>query len=67
MKNARYISPYDWAMIYAGLGDNDKTLDWLERAYKERNGRLVNLRVHPQFAFLRGDPRFEKLIAALKE
>jgi len=66
MKNSRYISPYDLAMIYAGLHDKENTLDWLEKAYKERNGRLANLQVHPQFAFLRGNPRFEKIIAALK-
>jgi TolB-like protein/Tfp pilus assembly protein PilF len=66
MKNSRYISPYDVAMIYAGLRDKEKTLEWLERAYKERNGRVANLQVHPQFAFLHGDPRFERIIAALK-
>ncbi len=66
MKNSRYISPYELAMIYAGLRDKEKTLDWLEKAYKERSGRLANLQVHPQFAFLRGDSRFEEIIAALK-
>jgi len=65
-KNARYISPYDRAMIYAGLGDRQQTLDWLERAYEEKNGRLVNLAAHPQFAFLRKEARFQKLLEQLK-
>ena len=58
----QYVSTYDFAVVYAGLRDTNKTLEWLERAYVERNGRLVNLGVHPQFAFLRKEPRFQKLL-----
>jgi serine/threonine protein kinase/tetratricopeptide (TPR) repeat protein len=56
------ISAYDFAVVYAGLRDKDKTLEWLEKAYVERNGKMVNLAVHPQFAFLRKEPRFQNLI-----
>lgn len=61
-KGARPIGGYDWAMIYAGKRDKEKTLQWLEKGYQERNGRLVNLAVHPQFAFLRSEPEFQKLL-----
>jgi tetratricopeptide (TPR) repeat protein len=61
----KYISGYDWAMLYAGMGKKQETLSWLEKAYDERNGRMANLAVHPQFAFLRGEPRFEKLLARM--
>jgi len=50
-------------MAYSGLGNKQQTMDWLEKAYDERNGRLANLAVHPQFAFLRKDPAFQELIA----
>jgi eukaryotic-like serine/threonine-protein kinase len=60
--DSRYVSSYDWGMIYAGKHDKDKTLHWLEKGYEERNSRLVNLAVHPQFAFLRSEPRFQKLL-----
>jgi serine/threonine protein kinase/tetratricopeptide (TPR) repeat protein len=60
--HGKYISSYDWAMLYAGMGKKQETISWLERAYEERNGRLANLAVHPQFAFLRGESRYEKLL-----
>jgi serine/threonine protein kinase/Flp pilus assembly protein TadD len=59
---AKYVSAYDLAVIDAGFRDREKTMRALEEAYSERNGRLVNLGVHPQFAFLRGEPRFQKLL-----
>jgi eukaryotic-like serine/threonine-protein kinase len=58
----KYISGYDWAMLYAGFRAKKQTLQWLERAFTERNGRLVNLAVHPQFAFLRDEPAFQNLL-----
>ncbi len=61
----KYISPYDWAMLYAGMAKKQETLAWLEKAFAERNARMVNLAVHPHFAFLRGDPAFENLLVRM--
>jgi len=61
-RGSKYISHYDWAVVYAGFRDKEKTLRALEEAYQERNGRLVNLGVHPQFAFLRAEARFQNLL-----
>ncbi len=49
---SKYISNYDKAIVYAGFRDKEKTMSALEKAYDERNGRMPNLAVHPQFAFL---------------
>jgi len=57
-----YVSTYDFAVLYAGFRDVNKTLEWLEKGYVERNGRLTNLAVHPQFAFLRNERRFQNII-----
>src|SRR5580704_3625002 len=62
----KYIDPYDWAMVYSALGEKEKTLDWLEKAFSERSGPVVNVAVHPQFSFLRKEPRFQKLVEQLR-
>jgi eukaryotic-like serine/threonine-protein kinase len=61
VQGKKYVSGYDFATAYAGFKDVKKTLEWLEKAYVERNGRLVNLAVHPQFAFLRNEVRFQNI------
>lgn len=62
MQAKKYVSAYDFAMAYAGFKDEKRTLEWLEKSYVERNGRLANLGVHPQFAFLRNEPRFQNIV-----
>ncbi len=61
----RYISSYDWAMIFAGQRDKTQTMKWLQQSFEERNARLANVLVHPQFAFLHGDPRFQELLSQI--
>lgn len=58
----RYVSPYWIAVVYAGLGDTDGALEWLERLYEERSGFLIFLKVEPIFDSLRSDPRFADLL-----
>ena len=57
-----YLSPYDVALVYAGLGRSEDALDWLERARAERNGWLVFLNVEPRFKALRRHRRFVALV-----
>jgi eukaryotic-like serine/threonine-protein kinase len=47
---------------YAGLGEKDKALVWLERAYAEHSGPLYKLRVEPAFASLRSEARFQAIV-----
>jgi len=62
----RYVSPWALASIYAGLGEREEALQWLERAFDEHDSSLVWLRVHPRFDALRDEPRFQALLARLK-
>jgi TolB-like protein/class 3 adenylate cyclase/Flp pilus assembly protein TadD len=57
-----YISPYVIATIYADLGDEDKTLEWLEKAIPERSTWLAFIKVEPKFDRFRSDPRFAAFV-----
>jgi adenylate cyclase len=61
----RYVSPYNVAMIYAGLDQRDDALAWLERGYHEREPRMVFLQSEPKWNNLRTDPRFRDLLRRL--
>jgi len=56
------LRPCDIATFYAGLGDKDKALDWLDRAFGEHAGCMMVLKVDPFFDSLRADPRFQDLL-----
>ncbi|MGA3235736.1 MAG: winged helix-turn-helix domain-containing protein [Bryobacteraceae bacterium] len=58
----RYVSPLDFSIVHAGLGDVDTTLAWLERAIDERVMRVTELQT-PTFDALRHEPRFQQLAA----
>jgi TolB-like protein/Tfp pilus assembly protein PilF len=62
LSEERYVSPYNIAMIYNGLGERDETLAWLERGIQKRDPRLAFLKVEPKWNNLRDDPRFAELL-----
>ena len=58
-----HVSPYSVAIIYAGLGDSNKTFEWLERAFSERSYYLpVYLTTDARLDHLHSDPRFQDLV-----
>jgi tetratricopeptide (TPR) repeat protein len=48
---------YQIAVIYAVSGEKDKAFEWLERAYKAREGRLSYFKGDPLLKNLETDPR----------
>jgi len=62
MSKRGYVSSFDVAIVYMGLGDHPKTLEWLDKAYAERSGWLVYLNQDPKFDGLRSDGRFQELL-----
>jgi DNA-binding winged helix-turn-helix (wHTH) protein/TolB-like protein/Flp pilus assembly protein TadD len=62
LSGQRYVSPYDIAITYAGLGDKEQTFTFLERACQERARRLWGLKVNPMWDSLRPDQRFQDLL-----
>jgi len=57
----RYVPPCVQAWVYAGLSQKDTALDWLEKAFEERDGWIISM-VEPQLASLRNEPRFQALL-----
>lgn len=57
-----FVSALNFAQIYAGFGDTDQTLAWLEQACDESPIWLTFVKVDPKFDFLRSDPRFQNLL-----
>jgi len=62
----RYVGPFTFALVHLALGENEKAIDDLERAYRERGDpAIVGIKVEPLLDRLRGHPRFERLLAAV--
>jgi len=59
-----YVPPYGRAAIHAGLGNRDKALEWLGKAYEERSF-LAWIKMDPVFDGLRDDKRFGSLLEKL--
>jgi TolB-like protein/DNA-binding winged helix-turn-helix (wHTH) protein len=57
------VPPYTMATIYAGLGENDKAFEFLEKACSEKS-LDITLFLQTDFALdsLRSDPRFQNLL-----
>jgi adenylate cyclase len=50
------------AVASANMGDIDRAMEFLQRAYQERAADLLWLKVEPTFDPLRSDPRFQALV-----
>ena len=58
----QYVSPTAFATIYLGLGQKDKCLDWLEKAYEQQDSACWYLKIDQIYDGLRNEPRFQALI-----
>jgi serine/threonine-protein kinase len=64
LSKERYVSAYDFARAYLGLGDKEEALRWLDKSYQDRAGNDIGrIKIDAFLDPLRGDPRFEALVA----
>ena len=60
----RYVGAWSFAIVHLALGEKEKAIDELERAFRERGDPFITfIKVSPLFDPLRGDPRFQALLA----
>ncbi len=62
LSQRRYVSGLYLAVVYTGLKDNDRALEYLNKAFESRHPGLVLIRVDPIFDDLRADERFKQLV-----
>jgi Flp pilus assembly protein TadD len=58
----KYVPAYSTFLCYLGLGETKAALDWLEKAYEDREPRIAYLKVDPIFDPLRSEPRFQDML-----
>ena len=66
LSKTQFVSPFYMALIHAGLGDKDRAMEWLERAYEERDPPLNHVKVEPRLKSLSDDPRFQDLLRRMR-
>jgi tetratricopeptide (TPR) repeat protein len=57
-----YVSSYHDALIWTGLGEKQRALDALEKAFEEKCDWLVQMVVEPRWKILHDEPRFRSLL-----
>lgn len=61
----REAKPLFIAVTYAGLGEKDTMLEWLEKGLEERSGQLAEIRWQMPFDNYRNEPRFKDLLRGM--
>jgi TolB-like protein len=57
-----YVSPLDFARVYAQLGQHDRAFSFFPEAHNDRAAGLVFLEVDPAWDRVRDDPRFAEAV-----
>lgn len=63
MHHQRYVPPYNFALVYNGLKNDDDAFAWLDRAYEARDVMLAAfIKSESVWDRLRAEGRFKNLI-----
>jgi predicted Zn-dependent protease len=58
---SRFVPPYHIALVYNNVGDKERALDWLEKAYAIRDPKMTSLKTM-NWKNVENDPRFQDLM-----
>ena len=59
-------SAYQIAEVYAYRGETDKAFEWLLRAYQQRDGGMLSVKVDPLLGSLHHDPRYADMLRKMR-
>ena len=62
LSKQRYVSPANRAAVYLGLGEKEEALDWLEKAYEDRDPIFWWIDGDQLYDSVRNEPRFQALV-----
>jgi TolB-like protein/DNA-binding winged helix-turn-helix (wHTH) protein/predicted Zn-dependent protease len=57
---------YQIAEVYAYRGESDKSFEWLDHAYEQRDAGLPEIKINPAFKNLRHDKRYTELLSRMR-
>jgi DNA-binding SARP family transcriptional activator len=64
-RRGELVTPGDWAHAYAGVGDVDETIRWIDSMRVGRDPMLWSIPIDPSLDFIRSDPRYRAWEAKL--
>jgi DNA-binding winged helix-turn-helix (wHTH) protein/TolB-like protein/Flp pilus assembly protein TadD len=62
----QYVPAFSIVLVYIGLGERDRALEWLERAYQDRSAYMVYAKTDPLLDPLRSDPQFISILHRMR-
>ena len=62
LSEKEYVAEVHLAYVYAGLGEYDAAIDWLERAFEHRSASIYGINGSYLFSPMREHPRFQALL-----
>lgn len=60
-----FVDPYYIALIYLGLGNEQATLEWLNRAYVVRSPFLISISTEPKWKRMMGESELQAFLAKM--
>jgi DNA invertase Pin-like site-specific DNA recombinase len=64
--NAGRTSPVVVAWTQAALGRTNEALSLMEIAFRQRDRKLLNIKVHPLLESIRGTDRFQAILSRMR-
>ena len=62
----RNVPSYALALAHLAVGENDRAMEYLEKAFQDREALMVFLKVEPKWDPIRSDPRFVSILERMR-